>query len=282
VVTEGFQQLVQDQVVTIALLQSQLNTTAAPTIPPTPAPTGLPTQAPSRSPTTSPTRPPTTAPTRVPTRSPTPAPTDLPLTIAPSVIAPATEVAMRLGLLSSNGTFFGDLRGLNEQYLLAIAPLFDDIVDVTGDVTISMHVTALNFPRLQSIGGSLTIADTPIASLDECFPELRSVGNQLRIQNNADLQTLNGSFPQLQSIGRAIYIYGNSALTSVGTGLASLTRSAYLPGATIGVNVYQNAAGFCSSYAPRLCWTTSIWQTSGSPDDANTCCTQFCSISTLC
>eukprot|EP00037_Helgoeca_nana_P024426 m.259326 g.259326 ORF g.259326 m.259326 type:complete len:558 (+) comp26635_c0_seq28:129-1802(+) len=288
-----FQQLVQDQAATIASLQSQLNTTAAPTIPPTLAPSRSPTTAPTRSPTTAPTRSPTTVPTRSPTHSPTPAPTDLPTTAltastaAPSTVTHVSAVvasAQQLGLLMTNGTYTGTLLITD---INVVNTLFARLVtEIHGDLSVQVFTgnqSPLTFPLLQSVSGAVildSVARFPM------FPALRVV-NELQIRNNPQLATLNGSFPTLQTVHTFLSIRHNSALATLGTSFRVLARvgTRSNPTGELSLQVYNSAQFSCTTWAPRMCTTTSSWDNSGAGGlggSARTCCSQFCASSPLC
>eukprot|EP00037_Helgoeca_nana_P024429 m.259389 g.259389 ORF g.259389 m.259389 type:complete len:539 (+) comp26635_c0_seq38:129-1745(+) len=269
-----FQQLVQDQAATIASLQSQINTTVAPTIPPT--------TAPSRSSTTAPTRLPTTVPTRSPTRLPTPAPIDSPTT-APSgdtCVPTVVTSALEIGALEQNGTYFGTL------YVNApVVPLLEHIVEIRGDLQIGRGSAAVTliFPVLQSVTGIFEVQNLPYLT-SMSFPVLRTIGMDLSVQRNSALTTLNSTFPALESVGRSLLIHDNALLTSVGDSFTNTTSVG--SGQANRLTIYSNGNAFCSSYASRLCPSipTAVWSSNHGSDGTNTlsCCTAFCSTSPLC
>jgi hypothetical protein len=313
------QQLVVDQAITIASLQSQLNfaptsqpttaptrsptatptfvPTTTPTFSPSNAPTFAPSHAPSHSPTSSPTQLPTAAPTVIPTHAPsTAAPTARP-TIAPSVTAPVPSIvaaARQLGLLLPNGTFLGDVYVGTALDLAQVAPLFEYLVDVRGELNFQFSDAAfgnlhgatpnvvdtvmLRFPILQSVG-SFRIALIRQMSLNGSFPSLQTVRGNMEFFETRVL-SLSGGFPALQSVGRYLTMNDVSVLTSVATGFPSLVSvgSISMNGCVSPTGNPCNPAAFCSSYAARLCPATMPTEWNA----ASTCCTQFCSTSPTC
>jgi hypothetical protein len=275
-----FHQLVQNQAATIASLQVQLNTTVtqSPTLQPTRAPTNNPTSAPTRNPTLLlVTNMPTQAPMVSPTWSPSPIPTRAATQDLPAIVVSA----MGLGLLLENGTFMTDLDIDETGELVTLSPLFPFISEVRGSFISVRPLVSLSFPILQTITNDLTVTNTwSVSSL--FFPMLRTVGGSLEIQNNFRLSTLNGSFPELRSVGESVRIRGNTLLTSLGDSFSHLTSVGELRGATNRLLVSSNSVSFCASYASRLCPTTLPQYWFDETDGAQACCTQFCSISTLC
>jgi hypothetical protein len=258
-----FQQLVQDQAVTIASLQSQLNaTTTVPTRSPTDAPTQPPTSSPTRHPTEAPTDPPTSAPTAPPS-APTPG------TTVPAIVTSARD----LGLLLANGTWVGNLQiGNGDALLAAAAPLFEHIVEVRGYMSLQgMAATALTFPLLRSVHGYFYITVNPRLTMLSC-PVLETIGGYLLVSGNSAWATMNGTFPSLRTVESQVTIASNAALATPGSSFAQLSR---IGGS---LQISSNAAGFCTSFAPRLCPATTRWTHAS----AVACCTQFCSTSPLC
>lgn len=164
-----------------------------------------------------------------------------------------------------------------------IAGCFPSLRETTGNLQVGSltAMTAANamehsFPVLESAAWvQIRAIRTP--SLNGSFPMLRTISQQLILTYN--MGTIVGGFAALETVARGINI-NNNAFAEIGTAFRRLTS------AGTGLQVYTNFAGFCSSYAPRLCPAATVWVGSvlgdASADAADTCCTAFCASSPDC
>ena len=156
-----------------------------------------------------------------------------------ATVSGSTTIAQNAAGCNSKGDITGNCK--NTIIISQDTDVPDDVATLTSidtNLTISGTITTFpNYAALEVIEGNLVIDNITTATLTDLnniFPALTEVQGNLRIQNNAHVETISG-FVALDNIGKALTIQNNTALTTLPAlgALATITRS---------INILSNAA----------------------------------------
>ncbi|MFK7775298.1 MAG: hypothetical protein AB8F94_24375, partial [Saprospiraceae bacterium] len=172
-------------------------------------------------------------------------PTTTSVTLSTQAEVDAFDCANYAGSITIQGGEITNLNGMSELVTVGgnllinnttnlVSINFPNLTDIDAAlrITTNASLNSISFPNLLEVGTvvsgtyaahSLYLnSNALLLNIDDAFPVLQTIGNNLYIGDNAALSSIN-TFNNLTEIGLDIWIRGNGSLTSI-EGLTNITQ----------------------------------------------------------